>query len=595
MVKGSALRSSRLCLGLCQLFLLLTVLNAAGAEAKRVLVVHSFGSTAPPFTTHSMAFETELTDLMGAFVDLDEVSLDVARYSTLEMEEALVEFMQKRQTRWQPDLVVPIGSPAGVFVATHRERLFSMETPVIYLGMDQRRLPPAALEQNATFVGESFDLPGLVDDMLQLAPATTNIAVVIGASPLELFWTKVLRTEYQRYANQVHFTWFNTLSFGQMLKRVAAMPPNSFILVVLLLRDATGVTHDADEALRRMHKVANAPINGIFQHQLGLGIVGGRLYQAEQEGVEGARIAARVLNGEPISNFPPMIVKPLSPRYDWRELEKWGISERRLPEGSEILFRQESVWKRYRWQVATVALVCIVQTSLILGLLRNRAKRRNAESAARGLSRRLIRAHEDERSRLARELHDDMTQRIARMAIELGCSARGKDSGMPDETFTVVRDGLLELSADIHALSYRLHPSILEDLGLAEALKAEFTRFSERESLSTRLSVQDLPAISKSAALCLFRVAQESLRNVARHARASTVSVSVTASAGGVELVVSDDGVGMDLTNQNTPPSLGLASMRERVLSVSGRLQVKSMPGKGTTIIAWVPVGNEGS
>ena len=106
----------------CGLFL--SSVSVMAATPKRVLVVHSFGSAAPPFTTHSTAFETELSAKMGEPVDLDEVSLDVARYATLDMEEALVDLMRKRQSRWQPDLVVPIGSPACIFVANHRDRLF---------------------------------------------------------------------------------------------------------------------------------------------------------------------------------------------------------------------------------------------------------------------------------------------------------------------------------------------------------------------------------------------------------------------------------------------------------------------------------------
>jgi len=571
------------------LWILSFVSLGAAAEAKRVLIVHSFGNVAPPFTTHSTAFETELTAQMRGRVDLDEVTLDVARYSTLDMEEALIEFLQKRQARWQPDLVVPIGSPAGVFVARYRDRLFSQSTPIIYAGMDQRRLPADALAVNAAFVGESFDLPGLVDDILQLQPATTNIAVVIGASPLERYWAEVLHQEYQRFTNRVKFTWLNEITFDQMLHQTANQPPHSFILLILLMRDAAGVTHDADEALSRMHAVANAPINSIFHHQLGLGIVGGRLYQAELEGIEAARIAVRVLGGEAISNFPPRIIAPLGPQYDWRELQRWGISEQRLPAGSVMRFRQPGVWQRYRWPIAGAALVCLLQAALILGLLLNRARRLRAESAAQNLSQRLIRAHEEERSRLARELHDDLTQRVARMAIDVGRVERGGDPPPPGEVMRSVREGLVGLSEDIHALSYRLHPSILEELGLTEALKAECERFSRQESIPTSVSVRDLPAVAPDAALCLFRVVQESLRNVARHAHARSVSISTRTLEEGLELAVRDDGVGMDRARRDYP-SLGLASMRERVRLAGGEFEIDSAPGQGTTILVWVPL-----
>src|SRR6266576_3055581 len=164
-----------------------------------------------------------------------------------------------------------------------------------------------------------------------------------------------------------------------MLEKTRALPPDSFIFLILLLRDATGVTHNADEALQRIHAVANAPINSIFQHQLGLGIVGGRLYQAELEGIESARIAVRILHGEPASSFPPRIVGPLSPRYDWRELKRWKINEERLPPGSVVLFREPTVWDNYGgWIIAGVSL-CFVQAVLIFGLLANLAKRRLAE------------------------------------------------------------------------------------------------------------------------------------------------------------------------------------------------------------------------
>jgi PAS domain S-box-containing protein len=359
------------------------VITVAGAEVpKKVLIVHSFGSAAPPFTTHSIAFETELTRKIGERVDLDEVSLDHARYADPEMEEALVEYLQKRQAKWQPDLVVPIGSPAGIFVEKYRGRLFP-HTPILYAGMDRRRLAADALQNNAAFVGENFEGPGFIEDILQAAPDTTNIVCIIGASRVERYWTEAFQSDFARFTNKVSFTWLNELSFEQMLERVAHLPPRSFIFLILLMKDATGVTHNADEALRRISEVANAPVNSIYEEQLGLGIVGGRLYRAEFEAVEAARIAIQILHGESATNFPPEIIGPIGTQYDWRQLRRWNISENRLPRGSVIKFRESTIWTRYgSWIMAGVS-VFVIQGALIGTLIANLARRRKAERSLR--------------------------------------------------------------------------------------------------------------------------------------------------------------------------------------------------------------------
>lgn len=368
---------------LCALFLTGATAGARGAEVQRpwrVLMVHSFGSSAPPFTTHSTAFESAIAKELGTAVDLDHVSLEMARYAQPDMEEAFVEFLTKRFTKWQPDLVVPIGSPAGRFVAKFRDRLFP-QMPVVYTGMDKRTLPADAFARNATFVGEDFDLKGLVEDMLQLVPETNHIVVILGATPLERYWTAQFQEAFKPFEGRVKFTWVNDLSFDQMLDLVSKLPPRSFVLLGLLLRDASGVTYNEDFALARLHAVSRAPINGLFQHEVGLGIVGGRLYQGELEGVEGARVAARILRGEPASSFPPLVIGTSKPTYDWRELRRWGISESRLPPGSVVLFRQPTVWQRYRWHVVGGLGVIVAQGLLILALLFQRRRRNRAELA----------------------------------------------------------------------------------------------------------------------------------------------------------------------------------------------------------------------
>jgi PAS domain S-box-containing protein len=167
-----------------------------------------------------------------------------------------------------------------------------------------------------------------------------------------------------------------------MLQRSAKLPPNSFMLFILLMRDATGVTHNGDDALRQIHKIANAPVNGIFKNQLGMGIIGGRLYADDLEAIGSAQVAVRILRGEPASSFPPRVVPPSRPRYDWRELQRWSISENRLPPGSTVLFREPTIWERYWKAITGTILFCLLQAALIVSLLINRAKRRRGEEEA---------------------------------------------------------------------------------------------------------------------------------------------------------------------------------------------------------------------
>ena len=225
------------------------------------------------------------------------------------------------------------------------------------------------------------------------------------------------------------------------------------------------------------------------------------------------------------------------------------------------------------------------------GVLRDITEQKRADDERSDLSRRLIRAHEDERAALARELHDDVTQRLAVLAIDVGRAEMVAADGTQAERMRAVREGLASLSEDVHALAYQLHPAVLEELGLVEALQTACERFGRRGGLALSVDVDPVPAgLGKEAALCLFRVAQEALNNVSRHAGARAASLALRQRDGGLLLLVRDDGVGFYPAGPEARRRLGLASMRERVRLVNGTLEVESAPGRGTAIVAWVPV-----
>jgi PAS domain S-box-containing protein len=225
------------------------------------------------------------------------------------------------------------------------------------------------------------------------------------------------------------------------------------------------------------------------------------------------------------------------------------------------------------------------------GVLRDATEQKRTEAVLQDLSRRLIRAHEEERALLARELHDDLSQRLAVLAIEAGRAELAASGGRAEPSLRGLREGLVSLSADVHSLAYQLHPSILEELGLAEALRTECERRRRQGRIDVVVSIDPLPAgVGEEAALCLFRVAQEALTNVFRHSSARSATVSLRPLDEGLLLAVRDDGTGFDPKGPRTGRSLGLASMSERVHLVKGTLDVESAPGEGTAIVAWVPV-----
>jgi PAS domain S-box-containing protein len=224
------------------------------------------------------------------------------------------------------------------------------------------------------------------------------------------------------------------------------------------------------------------------------------------------------------------------------------------------------------------------------GILRDITEGKRAEEELSTLNRRLIQAQEAERALIARDLHDDVTQRMAVLAIELGRAESSAPGRVQAETLTTVREGLVRLSEDIHSIAYQLHPSVLEELGLAEALRTECERRARHGGIGVTLDLDPIPAaVGKDATLCLYRVAQEALTNVARHARAHTASVVLRQIDGGLLLAVKDDGAGFDPGQARARGSLGLVGMRERLRLVNGTLDVESAPGQGTGIVAWVP------
>jgi signal transduction histidine kinase len=565
--------------------------GAAQQAHKRVLVLHSFGQDFAPYNEVGSAFRTELARLSPG-VEFYEASLETARFAEHKNEAPLVGYLSALFSEQNMDLLVSVGGPAARFCLRQRESLFP-SIPFLAIGVESRWVEGASGAREAAAVPVTLDLGASIENILRVLPDTKEILVVLGGSPLSKLWLAETKREFERFSDRVQFTWTNEWSLEEMENRLSKLPPRSAIFFGELSVDAAGVPHARHSGLERLHRAANAPIFGLFESQLGRGIVGGPLVPLTRAGEEAAAVAQRVLDGESAASIvtPPVTASVLA--YDSRELERWGIPSGRVPPGARIGFRHPSVWDEYRGPLLLGLSIVALQSALIGGLFVQRARRRLAEEEARALARRLLTAHEDERRRLARELHDDLSQRLARLAIDASRVERSLTDSPAKGSGTAMREELARLSEDVHALSYQLHPSVLDDLGLKDALAVECERFSRRESIPARLksfeAPQDLPP---DVSTCLFRVAQEALRNVARHSRASRVDLAVAATNGDVRMTVSDDGVGF-VPGERRIRSLGHAGMRERARLVGGDVAVESAPGRGTTVSVTVPLKEE--
>jgi signal transduction histidine kinase len=221
---------------------------------------------------------------------------------------------------------------------------------------------------------------------------------------------------------------------------------------------------------------------------------------------------------------------------------------------------------------------------------------RMAQDELRSLAGRLLQAQEDERRRIAREMHDDWTQRLAVLAIDAAKLETQLDpSSNAHRQLQEMRGELVGLSEDVHALSRQLHPSILDDLGLVDALRSECASVSRREHVAVAFRSDGVSGPwPNDVALAVYRVAQEALRNVVKHAEAQEARVSLIKSGQQLILAVADRGVGFDAAEVRSRRGLGLSSMGERVRLVRGELSVDSAPGQGTTVTVRVPaVGND--
>jgi len=562
-------------------------------DQKQVLVLYANRRDARIVTVGDRELPRILNDGHPAGVDYYSEVIDQNRFAETDYVTAFADFLRLKYGGHAFDLIVAMDDNSREFLVKARQDLFP-SVPVVFFSL---RPGPGRLPNSTAVVGE-LNLGATIALATELQPDLRHVFVVSGAETSNSINESVARAQFSRYEPRLDFTYLSGLSSEALEARLAALPARSIVYYLIVYRDGQGKNFEPLAYLDRVAGVANAPTYCWVDSAMDHGIVGGSLRsQAAQVDAVGA-MALRVLRGEAADTIPIATVDLNTRQVDWRQLRRWEITESRVPPGTLVLFREPTVLDRYRVYIVGALALLVAQTALIGALLLQRARRRRAEeglvaSQAKlrasyeqisDLGGRLILAQEDERARIARELHDDVGQQIALVVADLQKAA---DFG---ERFgRAALNRAHGLAKSVHHLSHRLHPVKLQLLGLPAALTSLQQELA-RPDVSISVTHENVPdALPHEVTLCVYRVVQEALQNALKHSGAREIFVDLRGADAGLNLSVIDDGAGFDVSAR-FGRGLGLVSMNERLEAIGGTLKIRSAPGEGTRLKIRVPL-----
>lgn len=591
------------------LFLIVALIcsQAQAVESKQVMLLHSFGREVRPWSDYAQSIHAELLRQSPWPLDITDHSLVSARSGDEDPEGPFVEYLHSLFSKRPLDLIVSVGAPAADFVQRHRPKLFST-TPMVLSVVEQRRVQYSTLTENDAVVPVRIDYSAAFANILQVLPGTKNIAVVVGTSPIEQFWRDEIRKAAMSFTNKVEFTFWDSLSFEDILKRAAALPPHSAIFWELMIVDAAGVVHDGNAAFMRLHAVANAPIFGYYEPNIGQGLVGGPYNAVLDSSRATAAVAVRILSGEKPGDIRIPPLEFAAPRFDWREMRRWGISERSLPPGSEIDFRDPTAWDRYRWQILATLAVILIQGALIGWLIHEHRRRNTAELVARGMMSELTRMNRAATvGELSASIAHEVTQPLTAIVLWAGAALRRLGAEKPDldkarALLSEIEKGgqhASDIVASVRAMFKRDtgERSNIDVNKLINAVLALVQIDLQKNAIEIRKQLDDhLPKVAcdsiqlQQVVMNLVMNAIESMEST--QARVLTVQ-SEQANPNLVRVSIEDTGTGIDpsrrdhvfkplFTTKARGMGMGLSICRSIVESHGGRIWLSSGAGQGS-------------
>jgi signal transduction histidine kinase len=569
----------------------------AQAETRHVLALYSTSRDSPMASAGDEVLPRLLEQGLPGVSYYSEY-IDQGRFPEPAYKEALSDFLRVKYHARRIDLIIAVQPAAVEFVNDRRELLFP-GAPVLFLSFSQ----PGSRLPNSTGIVVSLNLASTIALALELQPDLQNVFVVSGTGDPDREYERLARLQLQPFETQLSVTFLAGLATRDLETRLKTLPDHSMVYYLAAYKDGAGQAVSPALYGKWTAEVSRGPTYSWSDAMMGYGILGGSLLDRQAMMTALGELGVRVLKGEPADSIAIALPNLRVTQVDWRQLRRWRISESRVPPGTLLSFRELSPWDRYKAYILAALTVVVVQTTLISALLVQRTRRRRAEQQVieseaelreshkriHDLGARLLNAQDAERARVARELHDDVSQQMALLEIDLeqmGGTSEDRDKGVLAEAVRRVHN----VARSVHDLSHRLHPTRLRLIGLIGSLEGLRRELSHSEMAVSLTHAGLPPKLPQEVTLCLFRIVQEALHNAVKYSKGRHVSVDVRGEPTELTLSIADDGVGFAV-DEAWSKGLGLISMRERVEAIGGSFDLRSGQD-GTRITVRIPHDN---
>jgi PAS domain S-box-containing protein len=350
-------------------------------ERKKVLVITTGAKELPGNVIIDRSIQETFRSGSPDRIEYYSENMDLDRFTGDPYRQHLLDFYRQKYTNRKFDLIMAVVVTGLSDLLKDIKELFP-GTPIVFATLDRKAVEGWNLGPDITGVSGKFAFKKGLDLALSLQPNTQRVVVIGGAAASDQVFIAEARREFREHEGKVEISYLTGLPMKDLQAAVSRLPEHTIIYFVSLFQDGAGDSYDNPEALRLFAPAANAPIYGTADSLLGHGITGGHLLSFNLIGSKATKMGLEILHGKKPEAIPILDTGTNLDMFDWRQLRRWGISEKRLPPGSVVRFKRSSVWEEYKWYIVGAIALCLIQSLFIYLLLRLQKRLRKASQLA---------------------------------------------------------------------------------------------------------------------------------------------------------------------------------------------------------------------